>query len=371
MKKVLQSKPQIGLRQFNILVILYTVGTTILITPAGLASTMKQDAWMIPILALAPGLVLVWLFNKVSRQTPNATLVEICESVLGPWTGAVVSILFALFSFLAAAMVLFDVGRFVITAFMPETPMIFVNSLFALLLAYAMTSGIDTFARMIELLFPVFCILLLIMILFISPQMEFHKIQHIGEAGPKQFFSATLSILSIAYMPLIVFLMVKPYVKDSDAVSRSFIKSTFIGGVISVLIVASTILVLGADITSLKEYPVYYLAQSISIGNFLERIEAIEAAMWLITAFVKLTLYFYASLAGFTTIAKLSSQRSILLPMTLLLLIFSIDIFPNSVYEHIFNTSDWIVLVFGVSVVIPLILIIVQYGRALLNRKVR
>ncbi|MDQ0493800.1 hypothetical protein QOZ95_001962 [Paenibacillus brasilensis] len=44
---------------------------------------------------------------------------------------------------------------------------------------------------------------------------------------------------------------------------------------------AEIMLVLGPDITARNIYPGYALAKKISIGHFLQRIEAIMATMWL------------------------------------------------------------------------------------------
>lgn len=53
---------QISPRQFMIIVILYVIGTAILVIPASVAAETKQDAWMPQILSIAIGVVLVWLY---------------------------------------------------------------------------------------------------------------------------------------------------------------------------------------------------------------------------------------------------------------------------------------------------------------------
>lgn len=349
---------KIGVRQFQILIVLFTVGTTVLITPGGLAASLRQDAWIAPIAALVPGLLIVMLFNRISRISPGVTLFELCDSLFGPWVGRIMSLLFVMFSFLASAMVLFDVGRFITTVIMPETPIMFINALFAFMLVYAVRKGFDTLARMVELLFPIFLLLLLLMIVFVTPQIDFRNALPFLEGEANEFIYSTLLVSSFSFMPLVVFLTVQlSELKNPEYGQKAFISAAIIGGVISIVIVAFTILSLGSNIASLQEYPVYYLTQKISIGKFLERIEAIVAGMWLMTTFVKTSLYFYTAISGVMHITRTTSVHSLLLPMGFLLVMASIVVFPNSEYEDRFNASGWLIMAAIAGVLFPLLLV--------------
>lgn len=357
----MQKPPQISVRQFQILVILFTVGTSILITPAALATELKQNAWIAPLIAIGPGLLLVLLYNRLNQAAPGVTLFELCESILGKWIGRVVSLFAVVFFFLASAMVLFDVGRFMTTVIMPETPILFINLLFAILVVTAIRSGLNTFARMVELLFPLFVLFFLLIVVFLSPQIDFHKAQPFFVLEMNSLVYSILMVMSFTFMPLVVFqVVVAKSLNHSKSGRTGFYKAVLIGGGISVIIVSLTILVLGSNIASLQQFPVYYLAQKISVGKFLERVEAIVATMWLITTFVKMSIYFFASVSGLVHIARLKSERSVLLPMGFILVIISVDIFPNSVYEAKFNSTDWIVSISCVGVILPLFLLIVK-----------
>ncbi|GAC41349.1 GerAB/ArcD/ProY family transporter [Paenibacillus popilliae] len=350
---------KINLRQFKILVILFTVGTTILVTPAGLAAEIGQDAWMAPIAAIVPGLLLVLLYIGVNRAAPGMTIAEISESLFGTWIGKGLALLFILFAFLGASLVLFDIGKFTTTVLLPETPLLFVNALPALVLLYALESGFNTLARMAELLFPWFALLFLFMVALLIPQIDVRNVQPFLEAGPKELAHSVLMVLSLSYMPLVVFLMVQPVERTEGNIGpQAFIGAALLGGGLFCVVAALTILVLGANVTSLQEYPVYSLAQRISIGRFLERVEAIAAGLWLITTFVKMSLYFYATVSGLVRLARLPSYRTILLPMVVLLVVVSVLIFPNSAAAHQFLSTIWITIVFTMGVVIPLLFFI-------------
>ncbi|WP_422656795.1 GerAB/ArcD/ProY family transporter [Paenibacillus sp. EC2-1] len=357
----MQQPSPLSFRQFQILVVLYTIGTTILIMPAALATELKENAWLAPLIALVPGLLIVFLYNRINKVAPGVTLFELCESVLGKWIGGVVTFLVSGFFFLASAMVLYDVGRFITTVIMPETPILFINLLFAILVVTAIRCGLNIFARMVELLFPMFVLFFVLMVVFLSPQIDFQKAQPFFNFETNHLIYSILLVISITYTPLVVFLVVIPrYLKKPKSGRKGFYRAVFMGGGITFIVVALTILVLGYNITSIQQFPVYYLAQKISVGKFLERVEAIVAIMWLITTFVKLSLYFFASVSGFVHIAKLKSDRAVLLPLGFILLIISVDIFPNSIYEAKFNSSDWIASITCVGIILPLFLLVVK-----------
>lgn len=369
----MKSQESIDVRQFQILVILFTIGTTVLITPAGLAEAIGQNAWIAPIIAIVPGLLLVLLYNAISRSCPGETFVELCETLLGAWLGKVMSSLFVIFSFIAAAMSLFDVGSFITTVIMPETPILFVNALFVILLSYALGSGFDTLARMVELFFPWVILLFLLMIIFISPQIDVKNVQPFMEFESNKLNKlvfAMLSVLSTAFMPLIVFLKVPVKgLRSSNSGQYAFMKAVIIGSIVSVIVVALTILVIGANVVSLQEFPVYHLARKISVGKLIERVEAVVAGIWLIAIFAKISVYYYSAISGLKYITGIKNQRLILLIMSILLLLVSIYIFPNSVFENKFNSSGWIVLVTVIGVVFPLILLLVSFLQGRLKKK--
>lgn len=146
-------KSIIGIRQFTILVILFTVGSSILITPSGLAAEAKQDAWIAAILSVCIGLLTLFLYQALVRQFPNQTLVEMCEAIFGIWIGKIVSLLYFCFFFLLAALVLRNIGDFVVTQVLPDTPLQFILMIFLLVVIMASRHGIETIARTGEIFF--------------------------------------------------------------------------------------------------------------------------------------------------------------------------------------------------------------------------
>ena len=69
--------------QFLVLVIFFTVGTSILVVPSALATYTKQDAWIAAIFGTVIGVLIIWLFTFIGLRFPNLTYVQLNEKVLG------------------------------------------------------------------------------------------------------------------------------------------------------------------------------------------------------------------------------------------------------------------------------------------------
>ncbi|WP_255654344.1 GerAB/ArcD/ProY family transporter [Cohnella sp. REN36] len=71
--------------------------------------------------------------------------------------------------------------------------------------------------------------------------------------------------------------MLWPVVRPSRKLARDFLLAVAIGGFVLLLVVLISITVLGPFLTAHQIYPSYALAKKISVGHFLERVEAKKA----------------------------------------------------------------------------------------------
>jgi spore germination protein KB len=366
-KKMLENE-KIGARQFMILVILFTVGTSILLAPSILVTEAKQDAWIAGILGVGVGLLSVWLYSTLGNLFPNKTLVEYSEEILGKWIGKAISLLFFGFSFTLAALVLRNIGDFMTTKIMPETPIESLHIIFLLIVIIGTRLGLEVLARSAEILFPWFIILFLLLVFLLFPEIKFKNIQPILEEGIKPILRSAIPFIEFPFLELVIFLMIFPYVNRTKEAGKAFLMGTMIGGIILIILTVLAILVLGADITSMDMYPTYEIAKKINIVNFLQRIEAIVAVMWFISIYFKLSICFYASVLAFAQIFKLKDSRPLTLPLGMIVIVYSLVVSPNIVYN--ITVTPKVMMPYGLIVgfFLPLLLLGVASFRKNINR---
>ncbi|MEA3321727.1 MAG: endospore germination permease [Bacillota bacterium] len=354
---------KISNRQFTILVALYTIGTAILIIPSILASSAKQDSWIAGILGLGMGLLTVLLYCSIAQRFNGLNLAQYLEVLLGKWLGKTVSLIFfTCFTLLLASFVLRDIGDFMTTVMIVETPIDAILILFLAVVLYAVRLGLEVFARASEVFLPFLIILFLVLFFTISPKMEIQNIQPVYEFGFIPIFRASISLLTFPFLELIVFLMIIPYTNKPENRKSGFLLGTFIGGGILIIVSMLSVLVMGVNETTRSVYPSYDLTKGINIGEFFQRIEAMMALIWFITVFIKLTILTYVCTSGLAQTLQIRDYKRLTFPIGIILFVLSLIIFPNSSYLIEFTpVFELYTLIFGLG--FPLLIWLVGFFR--------
>ncbi len=360
---------KISVRQFVEFVFLITIGDSILVLPSIPAFEAKQDAWISSIIGLVIGLLIVNLFTTVGKLYPRLTLVEYNKKILGKWFGTAVILLFLPYLFLSAAAHVRQIGDFMTTQILPETPIQAIHIIFLSIIIMGVRLGLETMARAGEILCPWFIMFFIAFIIFLSPQIELERMQPILAEGFKPVLRGSLASISFPFMELVVFLMIFPYVDRPKEIRRSFLLGALLGGIVLITIIAISILVLGADLTARNMYSSYSVAREINIGDFLQRDEIIIAIMWFITSFFKITLYFYVFNLGVAQLLKLKEYRMLTLPFGMILVVLSLVIAPNITYYNNAIAKYWSYYDLTYSVLLPLMLLGMYTFRKKLTRE--
>lgn len=361
-------KELISSRQFTIIVILYTVGTGILIIPASIALEVKQDAWIVAIIGMLLSLLLIKLFITLGKKMSTLSFVEVTEKILGSFIGKLASIGFVILTLLSSGELLYYIGNFLQTEVMPETPSVVFAVLFNLVILFATYLGLEVFARTLEILFPVFLLIFIIFVLFVSPQIDIKHIQPVLEVSTQPFLYSVIHFMGLFSFPLVVLLMIFPSaINVLKSGQKGLYIGTLVGGLIITIIIALSILVLGVTSTSLRIFPTYTLAQGISIGDFLQRIEIIMAFMWMVTIFVRAFIYFYATVKALGQIFKIKDHRPLILPLGMITSALSQIVHPNIVHSDKYNQETWPLYISVFAIFLPLLLLFIAKLRKIKN----
>jgi len=350
-------KGKINTGEFEIIVIIFTLGSTILVGPSLLASYVKQDAWIASFLSLMIGLCFIFLYNQLTSFYPEMTFIEMTKNILGSWIGGVVSFLFIFYFFIISAGLLREIGDFLTTQILVATPIQTILISFILISMAGVKLGIEVISRAAIIFFPWMILMLALLFLFLIPEVEISNIQPIYGEGFKAIARATYSSLGLPYLELFIFLMITPYVSNKQRLKKSFYKGTIIGGVVLSILIIFSIIVLGADFTARHAYPSYILGKKISLGTVIERLEVIVAIIWFFSMYFKLTICYYGITLGLAQIFKLKSYKILVFPLAFLLVTFSIILYPDIVYFQDFLAHTWTPYSLTICFFIPCIIV--------------
>ncbi|WP_026573410.1 GerAB/ArcD/ProY family transporter [Bacillus sp. UNC438CL73TsuS30] len=355
-------KGKISPHQFTIMVASFIVGGSILYVPSGLIHTAKQDAWLANILVVGLGLLLVLLFNTLGSSFPTMTLAEYSEKICGKWLGKIISLLYFIYFFLSTANFVRQIGDFVTVQILPDTPILAIHILFIIIVMMGVRYGLEPFSRAFEIFFPFVLLLFVIFIISIFPEIQFQQLQPILGNGIKPVIATAFKSIGTPYLQLVLFLMVFPAVNRTIKAKKSFLLGTIMGGSALTLVTLISILCLGTYFSENQQFVSYVLALQINIAGFWQRIEAGMAFIWFTTTYIKITLYFYASVLCMGQILKLREYKCLTFPLGFITLILTLIVNKNIV-ESNQQAEWWTVFSLPFGLLIPLILLVVGMVR--------
>lgn len=336
---------------------MYTLGTSIIIHPAITVGYAGTDGWITSIIASVIGISIVFLLIRVSSMDKNMNLFELIESVLGKFIGKTVILLFLFFMFFLTASNLRQIGDFATTQILINTPVPIIMFIFVLTSLYAIKLGLEVIGRSCEIFFPYALISLILLVILVSPEADVTRIKPIMEDKPSAAFAAVIPALGVPYFQLIVFLGIIPYVNAFKKAKKGFYIGTVVASFTLLLITFMSLTVLGPDFTGRQIFPIYSLGQKISIGNFLERVEVLAAIAWVFTIFFKIIINFYVLSLGLSHIFKLKNISTLSTPLSFILIITGIVLYPNIVYFHEFVAYYFVFFSATMGLFLPLLLL--------------
>lgn len=339
----------------------FTVGSTIIAISSGIADLAKQDAWICALITPIIGLPFIWMYFYLGKLYPGKTLVDIFNAVFGKWLGWIISACFVIFiCFLDTAEIISYIGNFVQTEYMSETPLYAFNLLFTIVLVIALLYGLEALARSAEVFFYIVTILIVLTMLLNIPNIYPKYLLPVFEKGIVPVLKGSLRLSSFLTWPIIVLNMFYPLNTDHGSKARNALISGYLwGSSINFICTLMSILVLGGTITAKSNYPTYLMAKEISIG-IIDRIEAIISFTWIITESIRMILYFYAGVIGLAQLFGIKDHKKIILPLGLIMLVYSGIVYPDAAYQVKWDSTTWIPLIGTFGAVLPIVILVIS-----------
>ncbi|KHE67254.1 endospore germination permease, partial [Halobacillus sp. BBL2006] len=180
-----------------------------------LAAQAKQDAWISIILSILAGLALIFFYNKIGELSKGKTFVQAANYVFGAWIGRVISFFYLCFIYILAALVLRNIGDFMTTQIIPETPLQFTHILFLLVVIGGTYLGIEAIGRTAEIFVPWMILLLVFLTVSIAPQISLDNLKPVLGNGITPVLSGSTIMIGTPFLEMVSLLMIFPYVKES------------------------------------------------------------------------------------------------------------------------------------------------------------
>jgi spore germination protein KB len=312
---------------------LYQTGSAMLILPSSLATTAKQDAWMSIPLAIAMFLVISTLYLSIAKQMNGASFEDYCQRILGSVLGKIALFLFVLlFPYLIFILVLRDLGDYLTTSVIPETPQPAIYALMLTAVYYVVRLGATVIGRTAEILFFIVMALFLVGFLSLFINADWKNLLPMLEDGPKPIFHASIHLLAFPYLESVLFLFFVTHIEHAEKWRKIIVRSAILSGSACFIVTMTSLLALSAGVISNLTYPSYFVVRTISIGDIFERFEVVISFIWYISIFFRLSLLLYVSAQGFAGVFRLKYPRALLIPLCLIALMMAKVVWTNMAY---------------------------------------
>ncbi|MFD0051866.1 endospore germination permease [Actinomycetes bacterium NPDC127524] len=348
---------------FQMALILYPTiyATAILIVPAITGKYAGRDMWMSPILGSLMGFFTIFIMYKLHEIYPNETIIEYSKHIIGTILAKILGIAYILFFLYLGGFIMREYATFIIISFLPKTPMVVIIGSIILVSAMAVSGGVEVIGRASLIFVPLFILPIPVFMLLLAKDLDFKTILPIMENG-------MMPIIRGAFAPqawfseVFLMAMLLPYIKDRQkAVKWSII--TVFAVMLSLVSLNLLNIFLFGELTLSYTYPVFKAIRYISLSDFFEHLEAAIIAIWMLGAFIKITVFYYALVLGTAQWLRLSNFKPIILPLGFLISLFGIWEFYNLQEQTEFSEIVFPLYVPLMSTVLPALLLVIAKFR--------
>ncbi len=326
------------------------------------APPWNQDLWLSTLLSVPIHILLTFPAYFLAQRFRNISVVQSAEVILGH-AGKLVSALFVWFFIHRTAIILREFGEFFSGILYPETPILVFIGITTLFAAYAVKNGIETICRVTEIVLPIVLLSILLITALLAKDVDLRCILPVLEDGIAPVIYGAFVIASRTGIILSI-LMLLPYInipgKLKNYLNIGFVILAFYF-CITALITAG---VFGIEQAKAIDFPFYYAVRLINVGDFLERIDVLFVAIWVLGMFVHASTHYYLAVLGTAQLLKLKDYRPIVPALGIIIVNLSILQSENIVVFNKFlsyKVYTWYVLLF--MVILPSFLLLVAIIR--------
>lgn len=304
---------QVSLRQVVLLVVVSRLSQTLIFFGAN--PLVRQDIWWQGPLSALGAVGFVWLLQWLWLRFPGVSLTQVASLVLGKAAGRCLALTYAGVLVLTLSVTLRLTGEVFAFAFLPRTPMILVVAVVAFLAAWGAAEGLEVVAQSTEIVFPILVgsILLIVALLVKDLHTELLWPPYLLHTGPFPHLADVVSTASRT-LELVVVGQMLPQVKERHGLFRAMFRAHIWLLVIWCCIGIAIVGILGPDYDSLS-FPFFTVVRTVSIADFLERVEGLLLGVWLLGMFLRSALFLWSAALATADGLGLADYRPLVLPL--------------------------------------------------------
>ncbi len=321
--------------QISMIVIMTMIGASAFHFVHDAVARSGNDGWIVVGIYGLLNIVAAWLLISLNVRFPGKTFPEYIQEIIGVIPGKIVTIIFIAYIAIITA---YEVREFTEVAKMfllPRTPTEIIMLTLILTCVYVVRGGVECVGRIVEITFPLVFIPFFLILLAGITNLELTNIFPLFRDMPNKFINMAPDIphafFGIEYLLFYIGFMGKPQ-KAYKPVTLGLL---FVTG-FYVLITFIGITAFGADAVPKYIWPLLSYIRDINIpGLFLERLDGVALAIWVITVFTTIITGYFIISYSFSKVIGTKEHKQYVLPMVTV--IFYLALQPDGLAQ----LYDW------------------------------
>lgn len=357
---MIQENDKITSFQLGVFIFLSIIGVGIISLPASLTNEVKQDAWIVSIIAGLMSLFFLYFICRLGIKYKSLSLVAIIRKVFGEFLGTILAFPVSFYYIIISALEIRIFAETIKVYLLNSTPLEFIIVPLLMLSALLVRSGIEPIARFFEAVLPVVILILIFTFILPLPKSDFSNLRPFLTSTPLKYIGGIRGAI-FAYASYEMVIIIFPFLKNPEKSYRDVGIPLLILTVLYTVIVIECIAKLGVKQTQSNIYPVLNLIKSSEVpGAFIERLEGIFISLWVIFVFTTTVAYLYSFSVIIGDIFN-QKKRKHIIPI-FIPIIYVIALIGESVGE-LFKIVEIVSIYLGVYTIvfIPITALIVSY----------
>lgn len=335
----------------------FETGNLILITVGPVMNDAKQDVWIAYIIASLLGTSIVYLATKTALLYPKHTLIQYSKLIVGKWLGIIIALIYLIQWITVLGNILREFADMTITVLLPRTPPWVLFLTIVLLMIYVtFIGGIEGIGRCSELFGPIMVVSIFMMLFLSLKDFDVQNLLPVyTDTGIKAIWRGTLTPLAFlgesAMMTMLVAFMNEP-----NKATKSAVGGIALSAVLVTFVAVCVLLVFGPEISGKLRHPAFDVVSYISFMDFIQNIEIIAVLVWILSVFIKLSLYFFFASYGIAQLFNIKNWRNMIWIVAIMILSLAV-FYPNPSFSFGYMKTYWTKVALPINMVgIPLLL---------------
>ncbi|KEK22322.1 spore germination protein [Bacillus gaemokensis] len=304
---ITRTKDRITTSQAVVVVVNFILGTGILTLPrASVEKAKTPDVWISVILGGIIAMVIGVIIVKLSQQFPQKTFYQYSQELVGKWIGSLISLLVVCYFLATSGFQIRSMAEVTSLFLLEGTPIWAVIMPFMWIGLYLIMGGINSIARMFEIIFPITIFIFLLISLMSVGIFEIDNLRPVLGLGFTPVLNG-LKTTTLAYTGPEIMLILLVYMEQPNKAIKVILTGISIPLIFYVITVVMVIGALSVDGVVTRTWPTIDLMRSFEIpGLIFERFESLLLVIWIMQIFATYTICYYAAALGLAQLFKKS-----------------------------------------------------------------